>query len=329
MTNFLTVIDLLVVSLVIRCYDDAGAPAVTTALPNGVPTLTGRSGPEPMSQTEVVCRRSSMTIRTMAALAVIGATSSTEVAMLDLRGLLADIPEMKGHAPGEDQEYVNGWGIFALPFESGDVLALRVFPQNDFGPYRALWHRDPSGRWAIHVDGSRLDASCPRYFGSVCEYTGFAGIDVTWVARNSLRIRMTDPSLDWTVTAHSTRVLTFVNAVSAKLPLASWRPQTLVRARERIAHRLGMGHIQLNGVMPSGHIGHLMPEQMFFIDEARATLNGADLGRPVRLPSNPTIGEFRLPSRGVLVKGGALWDILNPVEYERTRAATGAPVERS
>jgi hypothetical protein len=45
---------------------------------------------------------------------------------------------MKGHAPGENQEYVNGWGIFALPFESGDVLALRVFPQNDFSPIRML-----------------------------------------------------------------------------------------------------------------------------------------------------------------------------------------------
>jgi hypothetical protein len=36
-----------------------------------------------MSQTEVVFRRSSMT---------------------NLRRLLADIPEMKGHAPGKDQE---------------------------------------------------------------------------------------------------------------------------------------------------------------------------------------------------------------------------------
>ena len=140
---------------------------------------------------------------------------------------------------------------------------------------------------------------------------------------------MTDPALDWSVTAYSTRVLTCVNAVSAKLPLASWRPQALVRARERMARQLGMGHIQLNGVMPSGHAGHLMPEQMWFIDEARATLNGADLGRPVRLPGNPAIGEFRLPSRGVLVKGGAVWDILDPVEYERTRAETGADTKPS
>lgn len=71
-------------------------------------------------------------------------------------------------------------------------------------------------------------------------------------ARSSLRIRIADPSLDWTVIAHSTRVLTFVNAVSAKLPLAGRHPQTLVRARERMAHRLGLGYIQLNGVsLPS------------------------------------------------------------------------------
>lgn len=75
---WLVVLSLLAVSLVIRCYDDAGARAVTTTMPNGVPTLSGRSGREPMSQTEVVCRRSCMAIRTMVALAVIGATSSYE-----------------------------------------------------------------------------------------------------------------------------------------------------------------------------------------------------------------------------------------------------------
>jgi hypothetical protein len=111
--------------------------------------------------------------------------------------------------------------------------------------------------------------------------------------------------------------------------MASWRPPSLVRARERMARRLGMGDVQLNGVMPSGHTGRLRPEQMFFIDEARATLSGRDLGRPVRLPSNPTIGQFRLPSRGVLVQGGAVWDVLDPVEYERTRAETTEPVDRS
>ena len=45
---------------------------------------------------------------------------------------------------------------------------------------------------------------------------------MTWNDRNSLRIRMTDSALDWTVNAPSTSVLTLVNAVSAKLPPASW-----------------------------------------------------------------------------------------------------------
>ena len=36
--------------------------------------------------------------------------------------------------------------MIALPFDSGHVLALRVFPENDFGPCRTVWHRDPSGR---------------------------------------------------------------------------------------------------------------------------------------------------------------------------------------
>jgi hypothetical protein len=79
----------------------------------------------------------------------------------DLRALLAGMPEGRDNPPREGQEYVNGWGIFALPFESGDVLALRVFPQNDFSPYVAVWRRDPAGHWAIYVDGTRLDTACP------------------------------------------------------------------------------------------------------------------------------------------------------------------------
>lgn len=53
-------------------------------------------------------------------------------------------PDM-GEAPWLGHEYVRGWGVFGLPFDSGHVLALRVFPQSSFGPYRTLWHRDPGG----------------------------------------------------------------------------------------------------------------------------------------------------------------------------------------
>jgi hypothetical protein len=241
----------------------------------------------------------------------------------DLRALLAGMPESRDSAPAPGQEYVNGWGVFALPFESGDVLGLRVFPQNDFGPYLSVWHRDPAGRWAIYVDGARLDTACPRYFGSACDYTGLTKIKVAWTGRNSLRIQMSEPALDWTLKARTTPVLTFFNAVSARLPAASWRPRALVRAREVMAAGLGMGELQLAGVMPSGHVGLLMPERMYFVDRSAARLGGRDLGRPVRAPVNPRIGQFRLPSRGVLVKGSAAWQTLDPAEYARTRAETG------
>lgn len=239
--------------------------------------------------------------------------------MLDLSSRLSNLPVVRGRAPWPDHEYVKGWGVFGLPFDSGHVLALRVFPENDFGPYRTLWHRDPDGDWSIYVDGPRLDTACPRYYGSACTFTGFAKINLTWSGPSSLHVTMESPQLDWRLTASSTPLLTALNAVSAGLPLASWRPRSLVRARERLAHGLGMGDLQMSGVMPSGHTGTLMPKQMYFIEDAQATFNGVDLGRPVHLQDNPRIGDVPLPARGVLAVGGAVWKILDETEYERTR----------
>ena len=55
--------------------------------------------------------------------------------MADLASRLRDMPARRGDPPWPDYEYVRGWGVFALPFDSGHVLALRVFPENDFSPY--------------------------------------------------------------------------------------------------------------------------------------------------------------------------------------------------
>jgi hypothetical protein len=119
-------------------------------------------------------------------------------------------------------------------------------------------------------------------------------------------------------------LLDLVNTMSAVMPLATWRPRRLVRAREHLASALGMGQLKLTGTMPSGHTGTLMPMQMYYIEESRATLEGADLGRPTRLRDSPTIGGVTLPARGVLATGQAAWEILDPAEYERTRSQTAA-----
>lgn len=238
---------------------------------------------------------------------------------------LSDLPAVQGCAPWPGHEYVKGWGVFGLPFDSGHVLALRVFPENDFGPYRTVWHRDPGGRWSIYVDGPRLDTACPRYYGPACHFTGHANIGLTWDGPATLHVTMDSPALDWTLTATSTRILGMMNAISAAMPLATWRPRPLVRIREHLASALGMGQLHMSGIMPSGHSGTLMPQRMYYIDDSRATLDGADLGRPARLRVNPTIGQVTLPARGVLATGQAMWQILDPGEYQRTRSQAAVP----
>ena len=74
--------------------------------------------------------------------------------------------------------------------------------------------------------------------------------------------------------------------------------------------------------MPSGHVGTLMPQRMYLVEESRAVLAGADLGRPTHAAENPRIGEVALPARGVLAIGQAAWVIRDHEEYQRTRAET-------
>lgn len=210
------------------------------------------------------------------------------------------------------------------------MLALRVFPDNDFSPYRTLWHRGPDGQWSIYVDGARLETACPRYYGAACAHTGFARIDIEWTGPASLHITMDEPKLEWTLAAYETRILHAINAVSPRMPLWTWRDAGLVRAREILAKRvLEMGDIRMSGTMPSGHIGTLMPQCMYFIDAATAVLDGQDLGRPTIAKPNPRIGEVTLPARGVLAIGQAMWQIRDTSEYARLRAQTEHDTTRS
>lgn len=65
--------------------------------------------------------------------------------MLDLATSLSRIPETRREAPWEGYEYVKGWAVFGMPFDSGQVLALRVLPESNFVPYRALLASRPAG----------------------------------------------------------------------------------------------------------------------------------------------------------------------------------------
>ena len=240
--------------------------------------------------------------------------------MTDLAATLSNVPAGRGTAPWPDHEYVKGWGVMGLPLDSGHYLALRVFPENGFAPYKTVWHRDPEGRWSIYVDGPRFDTACPRYYGPACSHVGHATIGLTWTGPMSLRISADTADLDWTLTATETPLLRALNAISARLPVWTWRPRWLLRARELLARRvLGMGDLKMRATMPSGHVGTLMPQRMYLIDDATATLDGIDLGHPAHASPTPDIGGFPLPARGVLAVGQAAWPILDRDEYTRTR----------
>jgi hypothetical protein len=97
-------------------------------------------------------------------------------AVLDLASALGDLSAehvgTRAFAPGRG--YVKGWGVFGLPLDSGHVLALRVFPESDAGPYRSIWHRDPEGNWYLYVHGPHLNTACPRYYGAGSKSVEFA-----------------------------------------------------------------------------------------------------------------------------------------------------------
>lgn len=239
--------------------------------------------------------------------------------MTDLAAMLRDLPERRASAPWPGHEHVKGWGVMGLPFDSGHYLALRVFPENDFAPYKTVWHRSPEGRWSIFVDGPRLDTACPRYYGPACAHVGHATIDVAWTGPRSLRVTVDAARLEWTLEAAETRLLRVLNKMSSLLPLWTWRPRPLLRAREVLARRLlDMGDLRLSGAMPSGHHGTLMPQRMYLIEDATAVLADVDLGRPAHATPTPDIGGFPLPARGVLAVGQAAWPILDHDEYTRT-----------
>jgi len=234
---------------------------------------------------------------------------------------LQAIKPIARRSPVAGFEYVRGYGIFALPFDSGHVLALRVFPENDFAPYRTVWHRSPAGVWSIYADSPRLEIACPRYYGAAAQRNSLARISVKWTGDMNLSVEMDPPSLQWTISISTTPLFTVMNAISQAIPERLWRTPLMLRLFERIGGTLfDLGDVTLSGKAPNGQFGILMPRQMFPIAAAAARLDGLDLGKPTRSRENPSIGALRLPARPIFAVGRAYFEIQDTDEYRRTVA---------
>lgn len=224
-------------------------------------------------------------------------------------------------SPWKGYEFVRGWGVFGAPFSSGHVLALRVFPQNDFAPYRTLWHRSPEGEWSIYYDGPAAETTCPRYYGAAARSNLPCRIDLTWTGPMSLTVEIDAPPGRWEMEMTTSSLFTIMGAVGSRIPERAWHSPAVHRVMELAAKRvLGLGSIRMAGTMPNGQYGVLAPQRLFPIVRSHAQLNGVDLGHTIRATDNPRIGDIPLTARPVLAIGRAYFEILDPEEHERTKA---------
>lgn len=223
----------------------------------------------------------------------------------DLAAELADAPFRRTSSPWAGYEHNAGYAVMVLPMSRGDLLGLRVFPRTDFGGYISVWHRPPDQGWAQYVDRAPLEHGCPRVWGPALARAEQARISVSWTDARSLRVTMERPSLEWELLVGQSPTLALLNLLHARLPLATWQPRLLVRAREWVARGLGLGPVALSGAAPTG--AHLVAvlRRLYWVRDSRATLEGRDLGHPTVLARNPTIGAWPLPRRGVFAIGEA------------------------
>ena len=82
---------------------------------------------------------------------------------------------------------------------------------------------------------------------------------------------------------------------------------------------LGAGRLAMTGHMPNGQQFRLVPSAIWPVASSTAVLAGEDLGVPEPLARQATIGDFRIPQRGLLAIGVVDFD---PFEATRHSSRT-------
>jgi hypothetical protein len=208
---------------------------------------------------------------------------------------------------GPTPEELRGYGVMTLPFDTGHVLALRVFPETNHGSVSAVWHRTPEGAWSTYVDASSPRRPPPRLFESVCRESNSTSISVTWPTVNRVEIGMTEPALRWSVQLRRSPFTRMVNRTLHRIPMEAYRCRPgLVTVRYMADRALGFGTTDPGGTVSSGPHMLAKPDRLLLVHDARAQLGGVDLGKPTGAGTSSTAGSFRWPARGVVVWGGIL-----------------------
>jgi hypothetical protein len=223
--------------------------------------------------------------------------------------------------PDAQRERFTGYGVMGLPFESGHVLGLRRFPVSSIGPgYTSIWHRSPDGRWSFWSTASPR-VSCARYTGEISDESRQTTIHLAWPEPFRLTIACDDPNLSWGVTFAATPTSRALSALAQRLPDQFLTQESVLRVLGPVAGTLlGTGRLALTGRMPNRQIFHLVPSRVWQVTASSAHLEAADLGNPAPLAQQATIGDFRIPQRGLLAVGALDLDLLDPSRHS-TRTA--------
>jgi hypothetical protein len=193
----------------------------------------------------------------------------------------------------------SGYGIVGLPFQSGHLLALRRFPASSIGPgYAAVWHRNPSGRWTFYSTVPP-EVSCARYFGGEVARNVVTPIDIEWV--DSMRFHVfVGTAVRWHVTLGTSLATRLLNTLAGAIREHPSKQPAVHRLMGLAARAtLGTGRLNVTGLTPNGYRFVGAPRQWWVIESSDAVVDGVRLGPAGPLVQQATLGDFRLPQRGL------------------------------
>ena len=218
---------------------------------------------------------------------------------------------------GHDERFT-GYGAMGVPYSTGHYLVLRDMLASSVGPaYRAIWHRDPAGRWTIFTT-VEPQVSCPRYFGSVSDVERVPAIEVTWRDDWTLDVRM-GTRLSWRLQLAATPATGVMTSMGGALPQWAWNSHALLGSLGPVAGGcLRSGRIRLHGRTPNGHGFTAAPQWVWRVAGGHADLDGADLGPLGPLAEQARLGDLWLPQRGLFFAGRARFTTPVPTEHPRT-----------
>jgi len=220
-----------------------------------------------------------------------------------------------GEATGDER--FAGYAVIGLPFQSGHVLGLRRFPASSLGPaYTSIWHRDPAGDW-VFIQNVEPNQACSRYFGRALSESLVGEITIAWTGPRSLIVTCRgERDVEWWIALAPTLASRLMNAIGNLVPERLWHSESFLRRMGSVAGRLlRAGRLTLVGQVPNGQRFLANPRLIWIVADSSALLNGKDLGSIGRLPRQATLGEFRIPQRGIFGIVNAFMETFDPARH--------------